>query len=354
MSQPVCIGLAIPLQGPGGIFAPSCEAVSMLIASQLNAHSGILGREVNIEVIDTGGSLHQTQRNVMTAITSGRIHALTGWHISSVREQLAPLLAAQGIPYVYTSLHEGARTPGVLSTGETPADQVIPGLLWLNREFGVHSWAIIGSKYIWPKTTARAVRQYARTKDIRIVHERFVDYGCQDFSQAILDLATSGAQGVIMLLVGRDAVLFNRQFAAAGLQNCMLRFTPLMEENMLLASGRNATTELYVAAAYFNSLTTQSALDFAGAYGAQFGLKAPVLNNAAESCYEGVLALAAVAEHAGSFNRESVLAAVCDGVPYEGPRGHVQLTTSGTQQQVHLARANEFDFDVLASLNQHS
>ena len=349
IDEPLRIGLAIPRQGPGGIFGPSCEAVAELAASQLNARHGILEREVVIEVIDAGGSVQETQRNVVAAIQEDRAHAITGWHISSVREHLAPVLARYGVPYVYTSLHEGARTPGVLSTGETPADQMTPGLEWLRREFGVRRWAIVGADYIWPRETARSIRRHADAIGLEIVHESFVRYGCRDFGAVLGELSTARAQGVVMLLVGRDAVLFNRQFAAVGLQDHLIRFTPLMEENMLLASGEDAVHELYVAAAYFNTLATPSALDFAGAYGAEFGFDAPALNNAAESCYEGILALAAAAEHARSLDARSLLSSASEGVSYEGPRGLVTLSEAGTRQRVHIARADRFEFDVLAS-----
>src|SRR5699024_5460239 len=48
------IGLAIPLQGPGGIFGPSCEAVAQLYRQQVNSTTGVLGRPIEYEVIDAG------------------------------------------------------------------------------------------------------------------------------------------------------------------------------------------------------------------------------------------------------------------------------------------------------------
>ncbi|MEZ3161527.1 substrate-binding domain-containing protein [Microbacterium sp. BWT-B31] len=351
MREPLRIGLAIPLQGPAGIFGPSCETAALLAAAQLNEHDGILDREVVIEVIDAGGSPQQTRRNVIAALRSGRAHAIAGWHLSSVREDLAPMLADYDVPYVYTSLHEGAHTPGVLAVGETPSRQIAPGLDWLHREFGIRRWAVVGSDYIWPRNTARAMREHAKENgDLEIAHESFVGYGVRDFSHVIEALSASHAQGVVMLLVGRDAVLFNRQFAASGLDERMIRFTPLMEENMLLASGGEATRELYVAAAYFRNLTTQAALDLAGAYGAGFGSDAPVLNNAGESCYEGLYALAAAANKAQSLDSRAMLEGLEHGISYEGPRGPVVLTAAGADQQVHLARADRLEFEVLARL----
>ncbi|MFI2533565.1 ABC transporter substrate-binding protein, partial [Rhodococcus erythropolis] len=45
------LGMVLPLQGPAGLFGPSCEAISELAARDLNNSGGVLGREVQIEVI---------------------------------------------------------------------------------------------------------------------------------------------------------------------------------------------------------------------------------------------------------------------------------------------------------------
>ncbi len=48
------VGMVIPLQGPGGIFGPSCMAVSELARRELNAGAGFGGREIQLEFIDGG------------------------------------------------------------------------------------------------------------------------------------------------------------------------------------------------------------------------------------------------------------------------------------------------------------
>jgi urea transport system substrate-binding protein len=349
--EPFRVGLAIPLQGPGGIFGPSCEKVAELAVAQLNEQAGILGRPVDVEVLDAGAPLEEFCDTTAAAVAAGRIHAVVGWHISSVRQHMAPVLAGLGVPYVYTSLHEGADREAVLCPGETPSFQVAPGLAWLRENLGIRRWSIVGADYVWPRRTVRVIRDYARATGLDIVHEEFVRYGCRDFRGVLHDVRRSAAQGVVMLLVGRDAVLFNRQFAASGLQDRLTRFSPLMEENMLLASGAGATRDLYVAAAYFNSLVTASAMDFTGSYADRFGPTAPALNNAAESCYEGILALAAAASAVGSADPSRMLAAIDErGVTYDGPRGTVRLGAGSSSQEVHIARAEDYEFSVLASL----
>ena len=94
------------------------------------------------------------------------------------------------------------------------------------------------------------------------------------------------------ILVGDDAVQFNRAFARAGLDQQLLRLSTLMEENMLLASGPEGARGLFASAGFFDSLATADSLDFIGRFSARYGPEAPVLNSLGESCYEGVRLLA--------------------------------------------------------------
>lgn len=349
MTRQYRIGLVIPLRGPGGIFAPSCEAVAELAAARLNDDGGILGREVSIEVVDASGPPAKLRGNIARLLDTRRIDAVTGWHISTVREHLSPVVADR-VPYVYTSLYEGGESRrGIFCSGETPALQVGPGLRWLRRHMGLRRWAIVGSDYIWPRRTARAVREYCRTLGLELVEEIYVRYGTPSFGSTLLRLEGCDAEGVLMLMVGSDAVKFNRAFTRRGLHERMVRFTPLMEENMLLASGAGNTANLFVAASYFKTLATADALDLMSAYVERFGWTAPPLNNAAESCYEGIMALAALSGKARSTDLGDIVRRAAS-VSYEGPRGTMTLCGGYTRQTVHLAVARDYEFDVLGAL----
>lgn len=344
------IGLAIPLQGPGGIFGPSCEAVAELFRRQTN-ESGVLGRPIEFEVIDAGQPPDEVARTVRGLIDAGRIDALTGWHISSIREAVAPITQGR-IPYAYTSLYEGGESrSGVFCAGETPADQIGPALAWLRDEAGLRRWHIVGSNYVWPERSAMAASAYARALGLKVLSTTVTRLDTQDFG-TVLDTIERGptADGVLMFLVGQDAVHFNRAFAKRGLDESLIRLTPLMEENMLLASGPEATRDLYVAAGYFRSLPTGGSLDLVGDYAAALGPDAPPLNNQGESCYEGLKLLSSLFAAAQDTSIEAVLR-VAEGLGYDGPRGAVELRSGHLRQTVYLAKADIADFDVLTSLN---
>ncbi|HET7328711.1 MAG TPA: substrate-binding domain-containing protein [Nocardioidaceae bacterium] len=342
------IGLVVPLQGPAGIFGPSCEAVAATAVAQLN-ETGVLGREVTVELIDGGAPTDDVAADVRRAVDDGSVDAITGWHISAIRHGLAPVVADR-VPYVYTSLYEGGeRRHGIFCSGETPRQQIAPALRWLRDHHGLRRWFIVGDDYVWPRASVAATLEFAHELDLQVAGTAYVPLGSHDFAAVVDRVRASAAHGVLLYLVGQDAVRFNRAFAAAGLDADMARFTPLMEENMLLASGLGAVHNLFVSAAFFRSMATGGAIDLVGAYVAQHGADAPPLNNAAESCYEGIMTLAALARQADSLDVRRMVACSA-GLGYDGPRGPMSMDRGHLRQPVHLAAADGYDFDVLASL----
>ncbi|WP_328498319.1 substrate-binding domain-containing protein [Streptomyces sp. NBC_00414] len=348
----VSVALVFPLQGAAGIFGPTCELCARLAAEQVNRSGGVLGKELRLLPVDGGAEPRHVAEKVEALVDLGIVQGVTGWHISSVRQALAPRIAHR-VPYVYTALYEGGEhTAGVFLTSETPDDQLRPAMGLLAREHGVRRWFVVGNDYVWPRRTARASHRYARESGGAVCAEAYLPLGTHDFGGVLRRIERSDADGVLMLLVGSDAVRFNRAFAASGLDERCLRLSTLMDENMLMASGPTATAGLYSTAGFFASLANQDTLDFQGQYAGRYGVEAPALGSLGESCYEGVLLLAALIERARTLD-VTVIGAAADTVSYEGPRGLLRLRGSHVRQRIYLARADGVDFDVVAQLNLH-
>ena len=347
------VGMIIPFQGPGGIYGPSAQAVTELAVAEINAAGGILGDEVRVEIIDGGAPLQSIRAQVAELLLRGGIDALGGWHISSVRNALVPLVGRR-VPYVYPALYEGGEyRRGLYCTGERPGNQLSPAMRWLRQNSGARRWFVIGDNYVWPRQSFEAVRDRAQDIGVTIVGNRFVDASGRgsdsQVTQAVRAVARSGCDAVLVLMVGQNAVAFNRAFSGAGLHERILRFSPLMEENMLLASGIGATENLFSAGGYFRSLATGDALGLLGRYLSLHGRCAPALTGPAESCYEGLFALRAIVTSARSADVDAT-DRVIDGLAYVGPRGLVEFVGNQARQQLYLSAASGFDFEILAGL----
>ncbi|MFE6280873.1 substrate-binding domain-containing protein [Streptomyces sp. NPDC057877] len=344
------VALVFPMQGPAGIFGPTCELCARLAADEVNRAGGVLGRELRLLPVDGGAPPRQIADQVTALVDLGAVQGVTGWHISSVRQALAPRIAHR-VPYVYTALYEGGEhTAGVFLTSETPRDQLRPAMTLLAHERRVRRWFVVGNDYVWPRRTARAAHAYARESGGRVGGEVYLPLGTHDFGPVLRRIERSDADAVLMLLVGSDAVRFNRAFADSGLDARCLRLSTLMDENMLMASGASATVDLYSTAGFFASLANRDTLDFHGRYTERYGVEAPALGSLGESCYEGVLLLAALIGRARTLD-VSAIGAAADSVSYEGPRGLLHLRGGHVRQRIYLARADGLDFDVVTELD---
>lgn len=345
MRELLSIAFVVPLQGPTGIYGPSCLACAQLAVEQLNAARGIAGRQVELVQVDAGRAPEVVAEEVGRLVDSGRVDAVAGWHISAVRVALTKRIGGK-VVYAFAAMHEGSDdTPGVFLLGERPVNQLLPATAWIREQHGVRRWAVVGNDYVYPRVTASTTTEALRSTASSVVQADFVPLGTADFGQVVKGLESAEVDGVIMLLMGQDAVHFNRQFAKAGLSDSLLRLSPAIEENTLLAAGSSANKGLYAAAAYFDGMATVESSEFASEYYARFGTWAPALNAVGESCYEAIRFLARLGELAGSISIDAV-SAMPSGHFYDSPRGLMRLDGNLVDQDVYLAVANGLEFTV--------
>lgn len=339
------VALVVPQSGSAGIYGPSCEACAELAIADVNARAGLLGQRIRLIPVDGSRAPLAVAAEIAALVELGAIDAVTGWHISPVRQAVARVTANR-VPYVYGPLYEGGeRTPGLFLTGETPSRQLLPAMDWMNTEYGVDRWLVVGNDYVWPRETGTAARLHAQARGQPLVGELYFPLGTSDFSGAIQHVEATGASGVLLLLVGGDGVEFNRQFAAAGMAAAVPRLSPHVEENMLMASGSESNDGLFASAGYFEALNTTASMDFAAHYYAHFGPAAPALNSIGESCYEALTLLITLATRAGSLGIPELTAAAAN-LTYFSPRGEVTMRGNQMSQDIYVAEAMGMDFEV--------
>lgn len=350
------VGLIVPTSGPSGIFGPSCFASAELAIDEINQRGGVLGREVVATTIDGGGDDPRLiAGNIARHVNDRSLDALVGWHTSALRREIVRAVGGR-LPYVYTAVYEGGESgDGVFMTGEVPERQVFPALDWMSDQAGVHSWVVVGSDYVWPRATLDRVVDQVRHDPgakgrVSIDTALFLPLGTSDFTTTLDIIEKSRADGVLILLLGQDAVAFNRAFAERGLSRDLVRLSPLLDENMLLAGGAIAAEGLYSVSGFFESLTTGHSLDFGGRYARRFGVSPPPLTSPGESCFEGVCLLAELAAKSGSVEVSDLSAQAESAFDYDSPRGHVRFEKHHLAQNVYLAVAEGFDFDVIAQI----
>lgn len=347
------IALLIPLCGSAGIWAPSCISSAQVAVEELNRAQGVNGRKVQLIMIDAAQEAAiPIEETVNDLIESGSIDAIVGMHISAIRQRLSKVVR-QRIPNVYTPLYEGGEsTAGIYAIGETPDEQLGPSMALIQKEYRPASWALIGNDYVWPRISHIYAKSKLQQMSTALAYEKYLPFGLSNMSRFVEEIGNSGAEAVLISLVGQDAVAFNRAFGAAGLHKKMVRLSCAIDENSLLASGSRNSKRMFVASSYFGSLPTEANAAFKELYYRVHGDQAPVLNALGQSTYEGVHFLAGLmADHGRDWASHSL----CNGFPVSHRSGRKPASAARSDRApIYLARADGLRFEVIKEFkNSH-
>ncbi|MFF4192379.1 substrate-binding domain-containing protein [Nonomuraea sp. NPDC001831] len=338
-SDAVRIGLVVPVSGVLGLVGPCAINCALLAAEEVNARGGVLGRQVELVLVDGGRPGREVAAEVAGLVASGTVEAVVGTHASDVRIDVVAALGGR-VPFVYAPPYEGGgHAPGVYFLGETPGRQLEPGIEWLVSVHRARRWYLLGNNYVWPRLVHAGARRRLRARGATVVGETFVRYG--EAASWLGRIAEARPDAILLTLIGSDLVAFNRAYAAAGLGAA--RLCGALEEHGLLGIGGDGTGELYASMGYFRDLPTEASLHFAERYAKRFGPHAPMLNAHGHGCYEAVAMLAALSARAGSL-AVPALDAVADGTTIVSARGPLTLLNRQVRRTVHLGRADGLDF----------
>jgi len=342
------IGVLVPDSGPSGLFGPSTRNSATLAAKEINAAGGINGEQIELVFADVGVPPAEATQAALRLWKGQGVKAFIGMHDSAVRQALLGLFKGQ-VPYVYTPVYEGnACGKGLYVTGETPSQQLAPVIPYLMAEKDAKKWYLIGHDYNWPRDTNKLAKQYIADAGGEVVGEEYLPFSVSEFDSSLQKIKASGAEGVLITLVGGGSVGFNVAFAGFGLDKQAIRLGTLIEENTLAGIGAANANGLYSSSGYFAAIDSPVAKSFSSSYASEFGTDAPVLNTLGQSAYDGLKLLAAIAAKANGL-AVSAMDMVAEGTTFESPRGKGVLKDGHVAQNIYLADGTGGMFKVVYS-----
>lgn len=340
------VAVMLPMSGPAGLFGPSAKACAELAFETINSRGGILGQKIVPLFGDAGLPPAEVTQGALKLWKGQKAQAVIGMHDSAVRGALVGLFKGQ-VPYFYTPVYEGGECArGTFVNGETPQQQLEPVIPWIASERKPTKWYMIGNDYIWGRNTNAAAREYITKTGAKVVGDEYLPFTVDNFDASLTRIRDSGADAVLVSLVGGASVSFNKAFASMGLSDKVIRLGTLLEENTLAGIGIANAKNLYSSAGYFANIQTPAAKAFSDAYFKRFGPQASALNTLAQSVYEGALMFEAIANRAKSLDVEKMDKA-STGASYNGPRGAVTMGARHVKQDIYVATVDDKGFRVV-------
>lgn len=323
----VTVGQLHSATGTMAISETGSIQAEQLAIDQINAMGGILGRQIKVIPEDGASDWPTFAEKAKKLLVNDKVATVFGCWTSASRKAVLPVFEKENGLLYYPTFYEGLeQSKNVIYTGQEATQQIIAGLDWIAKEKGAKSFYLIGSDYIWPRTSAKIARKHIENKlGGKVVGEEFYALGHTQFGSLINKIKLKKPDVIYAIVVGGSNVSFYKQLKAAGITgaNTTLITISVTEDEALGIGGENLLG-FYSAMKYFQSLDNPNNAAFVKAFKAKYGEKS-VIGDVTQAGYLGPWLWKAAVEKAGSFDVDKVVAASPDIELTTAPEGYVKL-----------------------------
>jgi len=223
--KPIKVGILHSLSGTMAISETTLKDTMLMLIEEQNKKGGILGRKIEPVVVDPASNWPLFAEKARELITVQKVDVMFGCWTSVSRKSALPVLEELNALLFYPVQYEGEESSkNVFYTGAAPNQQAIPATDYYLDELGVKKFALLGTDYVYPRTTNKILKQYLIDKGIpeSDIFVNYTPFGHSDWSKIVSDVVSLGADGkkvgVISTINGDANIGFYKELAAAGVK----------------------------------------------------------------------------------------------------------------------------------------
>ena len=321
----VYLGAAVPLTGAYAVQGADELKGWELAVEHMNTNhplmkklapkvnNGVLGKKVGLVSADSGAKPNQALQSEQTFINKNKVVLMTGSTSSAVAVALNKFAQREKILYM-AGISGSNDTTGKDCVrygfrqgfyGEMAANAIGPVLV---KNFGKNrKAAFMTPDYTYGHTTTQSVADYL-TKEAgwTVVTNQVSPLGTQDFSQYLTNIANSGADFLINVNWGRDAILSSQQAKQFGLLPKMTLVLPYQIPFFAKEAGVDISEGVFAATDFWWTLEDKYPLAkmFVEAFHKKYGYRPEW---GAENAYVSFAHWARMVTEAGSFYPPDVI-----------------------------------------------
>ena len=215
----VTVGILHSLSGTMAISETGSVEAEILAIEQINDMGGILGRQIEIIQEDGASDWPTFADRSRKLLRQDNVAAVFGCWTSASRKAVLPIFERENGMLFYPTFYEGLeQSDNVIYTGQEATQQTIAALDWLAEEKGAESFYLVGSDYIWPRTTNTIARNHIEeVLGGEVLGEDYYALGHTSFGSAINRIRLRGPDAIVSTVVGGSNVAFFRQLNSAGI-----------------------------------------------------------------------------------------------------------------------------------------
>ncbi|AUQ76021.1 urea ABC transporter substrate-binding protein [Phaeobacter piscinae] len=314
---PIKVGVLHSLSGTMAISETTLKDTMLMLVDEQNAKGGLLGCELEPVVVDPASNWPLFAEKARELLSVHEVDVIFGNWTSVSRKSVLPVIEELNGLLFYPVQYEGEESSrNVFYTGAAPNQQAIPATDYFLEELGVEKFALLGTDYVYPRTTNNILASYLDQKGVgeSDIFVNYTPFGHSDWSKIVADVVALGADGkkvgVISTINGDANIGFYKELAAAGISADDIPVVAFSvgEEELSGLDTSNLVGHL-AAWNYFQSADGEANSAFVEKWKARMG-DARVTNDPMEAHYIGFNMWVNAATEAGSTDVDAVRSAM--------------------------------------------
>ena len=221
---PIKVGVLHSLSGTMAISETTLKDTMVMMIDQQNEAGGLLGCELEAVVVDPASDWPLFAEKARELLTVHDVDVIFGNWTSVSRKSVLPVIEELNGLLFYPVQYEGEESSkNVFYTGAAPNQQAIPATDYFLEELGVEKFALLGTDYVYPRTTNNILESYLQQQGIpeSDIFVNYTPFGHSDWSKIVADVVALAADGkkvgVISTINGDANVGFYKELAASGI-----------------------------------------------------------------------------------------------------------------------------------------
>ncbi len=348
----VTVGILHSITGTMAISETGSTQAEKLAIKQINESGGVLGRQIEYIQEDGASDWPTFAEKSRKLLVKDKVAAVMGCWTSASRKAALPVFEQYNGMLFYPTFYEGLeQSPNVVYTGQEATQQIIASIDWVVKTKGVKTFYLLGSDYIWPRTSMKIARKHIAKLGLKVVGEEYYPLGHTQFNSVINKVKLKKPDIIFAAVVGGSNVAFYKQVKAAGIdwrKEKPLMLTISVTEDEVLGIGGENLVGAYSSMKYFQSLTNGNNESFVKAFKEMWG-EDSVIGDVTQAAYLGPWIWKYAVEKAGSFDIDK-LKDVLPGIEVTtAPEGYVKVHENQhlwSKARIGLAR-EDGQFDVV-------
>ena len=307
------VGVLHSLSGTMAISETTLKDTMLMLIEEQNKKGGVLGKKLEPVVVDPASNWPLFAEKARELIQKEKVAAIFGCWTSVSRKSVLPVVEELNSILFYPVQYEGEESSkNVFYTGAAPNQQAIPAVDYLMAN-GVKRWALLGTDYVYPRTTNKILEAYLKAKGVPAsdIMVNYTPFGHADWQSIVSDVKKFGSAGkktaVVSTINGDANVPFYKEL---GNQGVSAKDIPVVAfsvgEEELSGIDTKPLVGHLAAWNYFQSVESDENSDFIEQWHKFTGKESRTTNDPMEATYIGFNMWLKAVEKAGTTDPEKV------------------------------------------------